>query len=234
MGYIFAHLHCGEEVLKKIGYETRSRRLFNFGSMGPDFLFAESVDMEKLLHNEKAEEFANFLLQNKSVSDYALGYATHIFTDKEMYPALMKFAKGDFDEYVRLSLAFDMLLARNVYNLSIEKVNLASKIDVGKNLPKETEEALKSALKAVYNTENIDFNGAYQKFIRFLYATYDPFLVKRMAYPLVKLITKFDIYKFTYPILPGDIPKGFYEDVYESMQRGIRLGAEKLKDFAGT
>ena len=230
MGYIFAHLHAGEEILRRIDYTIRLRRVFNFGTIGPDFLFAEDIETEKLFHDEKAEDFAKYLIAHagERTIDYALGYATHIYTDIEMYPALMSFAKGSFEEYLRLSLAFDALLAKKVYNVSIEKVNLVSKINVGKNLPEEMETLLKDASLEIYGISNINVNTAYRKFIKFLLLTYDPFLVKRMVYPFIKYVLKFDIYRLTYPVFVRNIPENFYSRVNESLMCGIEKSIKNL------
>ncbi len=230
MGYIFTHLYAGEEVLKRIGYETRSRKVFNFGTMGPDFLYAEGAETEKLFHNDKAEDFTSFLIKHsgEKTLDYAIGYATHIYVDMEMYPVLMEFAQGNFSEYIRLSITFDAMLAKRTYNVSIEKVNLASKINIGKNLPYEINALLKKAAETVYNKSDTDFNKSYQSFARFLAATYDPFLVKRMAYPFIKHILKFNIYELTYPIVFKNIPDSFYEKTNESLHKGMERSIKGL------
>lgn len=224
MGYIFAHLHTGEEVLKFLDYETRSRKMFNFGTVGPDFAYAINPETEKTLHNEKALDVVNFLLENadEKTLDYALGYATHIISDVETYPVIMKYANGNFDEYVRLSLVFDALLAKRIYKTPIEKINLASKINVGKNLPESVEDLLKSGIKKVYGFE-FEANKAYKKFMAFLELTYDPFLVKRMFYPLVNLIGKVNIYNLTYPVrLDEKKYEKFYEETLDATKRGIK------------
>ncbi len=232
MGYIFAHLYTGEEFLKKTGYETRSRKVFNFGTMGPDFLYGEGVEKEKLFHDERAKEFAKFLLMHSDerTVDYALGYATHIFSDMEMFPVIMRFANGNFDEYVRLSIVFDTMLSKKLYNVSIEKVNVASKINIGKSLPENVAALLKEASKEIYGETEINFNSAYQKFIRFLAITYDPFLVKRMVYPIIKLFTKFDIYNFTYPVQLKNVPRNFYNSVFDATQKGIEKSISGLRN----
>ena len=230
MECIFVYLYAGEEVLKKIGYKTRSRKVFNLGTTGLDFFYTENKGIEKLFHDEKAEDFAKSLLRHSGgkTLDYALGYTIHIYTAIEMYPMLMRFAKNNFDEYMRLSLAFDKMLAEKVYNISIEKVNLASKINLGDSLPEELNVLLKTATKEVYGEADIDFNKAYEKFIYFLTLTCDPFLVKRMIYPFIKYISKFDIYKFTYPIFLKNIPENFYEKINESLQKGIENSTKGL------
>ncbi len=230
MGYIFAHLYIGEEILKQVDYTTRSRRVFNFGTMGPDFLYAESVETEKQFHDDHAEDFVKYLLthSNKKTLDYALGYASHIYADREMYPVIMKFARGNFEEYMRLSLLFDAMLAKKIYKVSIEKINIVSKIDVGKNLPEDIDALLKESAESVYNLSNLHFNDTYGKFIRFLALTYDPFLVKRTVYPIIKYIFKFDIYKLTYPVFIKNVPENFYEETNESLKRGIERSITSL------
>ncbi len=224
MGYIFAHLHTGEEVLKFLNYETRSRKMFNFGTVGPDFAYAISPETEKTLHDERALDVADFLLKNadEKTLDYALGYATHIISDFETYPVIMKYADGDFDKYIKLSIVFDFLLAKRIYKTSIEKINMASKINLGKNLPESVESLLKNGIKKMYGFE-FEANKAYKKFMAFLEFTYDPFLVKRMFYPLVNLIGKVNIYNLTYPVrLDEKKYEKFYAETFEATERGIK------------
>ncbi len=227
MGYIFAHLHTGEEVLKILNYETRSRRVYNFGAVGPDFTYAYNPETEKLLHDDRAIDLADFLLANATNEslDYALGYATHIISDIEMYPVIMKYAGGDFEKYIKLSIIFDFLLAKNVYKTSIEKINLASKVSIGKNLPESIQTLFEDGVSKIYGFK-FDVNNSYKKFISFLEFTYDPFLIKRMFYPVVNLVLKINLFNLTYPMRVSERKyEKFYSETLEAMNRGIKESA---------
>ncbi len=228
MGYLFAHLHIGEEVLKLTGHETRPRKSFNFGTVGPDFAYALSPETEKTLHDESALSLAGFFVENANkgiLLDYAIGYATHVIADIEMYPVIMKYAENDFEKYIRLSLVFDYMLAKREYGISIEKVNIASKINIGRRLPDSLGRFIKKGVKEIYGME-FDASRAYEKFLKFLEFTFDPFLVKRMFYPVLSRIAKIDLNLLTYPARVNEKQfEGFYEETLNAMRRGIKESA---------
>ncbi len=241
MGFILAHLHAGEELLKVGSYRTKDRRLYNFGAMGPDFIFMESVDWEKRLHDEKAAELASFLLENadEETMDFAIGYATHIYTDIEMYPVSMRLAGGNFEEYLRIEVNFDVLLAKNVYKADISDVNLASKIYTGRTLKESVCNLLERGIKEVYGSaapEKSRINRAYKKFIK--YVRFLDFMKNRQFKLTKNLLLKGagalfhrDFTTFFYPLSVERKYEELYPEVYKSLERGIELSKLRLEKY---
>ncbi len=241
MGFILAHLHAGEEVLKVGSYRTKDRRLYNFGAMGPDFIFMESVEWEKRLHDEKAAELASFLLENadEETMDFAIGYATHIYTDIEMYPVSMRLAGGNFEEYLRIEVNFDALLAKNVYKADISDVNLASKIYAGRTLKESVCNLLERGIREVYGIrapEKDRINRAYKKFLR--YAHFLDFMKNRQFKLTKNLLLKGagalfhrDFTTFFYPLSVERKYEELYPEVYKSLERGIELSKLRLEKY---
>jgi hypothetical protein len=242
MGYIFAHLHAGEEVLKVGSYAAHNRRLYNFGAMGPDFIFMESARWEKVLHDERAVKLADFMLKNanEETKDFALGYATHIYADIEMYPVVMRAAENDFRKYVRIEMCFDILLAKRVYKIDINSISLASKIYAGKSLSSAVITLLSEGIKNIYKSEAVtlepsDINRAYVKFlkyVRLLDILKSPFLfsTKRTFLKLSEKITRSDILTFVYPDSTNQCTN-LYEEIFESLERGIEKSKTHLEKY---
>ena len=241
MGFILAHLHAGEEVLKVGSYRTKDRRLYNFGAMGPDFIFMESAEWEKRLHDEKAVELASFLLENadEETMDFAMGYATHIYTDVEMYPVSMHLAENNFNEYLKIEVTFDVLLAKSVYKTDISDIRLASKIYVGKTLKESVCDLLERGIKEVYGIgapKKNRINRAYKKFIR--YARFLDFmksrqfkLTKNLLLKGVGALFRRDFTTFFYPLSVERKYEELYPKVYESLERGIELSKLHLEKY---
>ena len=243
MGFILAHLHAGEELLKVGSYRTKDRRLYNFGAMGPDFIFMESVEWEKRLHDERAAELATFLLENadEETMDFAMGYATHIYTDIEMYPVSMRLAGGNFEKYLKIEVTFDVLLAKNVYKAEISDISLASKIYAGKTLKESVCNLLERGIREVYGGSafekgKIDINRAYKKFIK--YVRFLDFmksrqfkLTKNFLLKGAEILFRRDFTTFFYPLSVERKYKEMYPEVYESLERGIELSKEHLEKY---
>ena len=241
MGFILAHLHAGEEVLKVGSYRAKDRRLYNFGAMGPDFIFMESVDWEKRLHDERAAELAAFLLENadEETMDFAIGYATHVYTDIEMYPVSMRLAGNNFDEYLKIEVTFDVLLAKSVYKVEISDISLASKIYAGKMLKESMCNLLERGIKEVYGSRAFNkdrINRAYKKFIR--YVCFLDFmksrqfkLTKNFLLKGAEILFRRDFTTFFYPLSVERKHEEMYPEVYESLERGIELSKEHLEKY---
>ena len=241
MGFILAHLHAGEEVLKVGSYRAKDRRIYNFGAMGPDFIFMESVDWEKRLHDEKSTELAAFLLENadEETMDFAIGYATHIYTDVEMYPVSMRLAGNNFDAYLKIEVTFDVLLAKSVYKADISDIRLASKIYAEKMLKESVCNLLERGIKEVYGSkapEKDRINRAYKKFIR--YARFLDFMKSRQFKLTKNLLLKGaetlfhrDFTTFFYPLSVERKYEEMYPEVYESLERGIELSKSHLEKY---
>ena len=243
MGFVLAHLHAGEEVLKVGEYRAKDRRLYNFGAMGPDFIFMESVDWEKRLHDEKATELATFLLQNSNEDtlDFALGYATHIYTDIAMYPVSMRLAGNNFEEYIRIDITFDALLAKNVYKADISDINLASKIYAGRALKTSVCKLLEQGIKEIYGSkaleeDKIDINRAYKKFIQ--YVRFLDFMKSRQFLLTKKFLLKStgkllhkNLDTFLYPLNVKRKYEEMYPEIRQSLEDGVKLSKAHLEKY---
>ena len=243
MGFILAHLHTGEEVLKLGSYRAKDRRLYNFGAMGPDFIFMESTNWEKRLHGDKAAELASFLLENadEETMDFAIGYATHIYTDIAMYHHSIRLAGNDFKEYMRIATNFDMLLAKRIYKTDIMDINLASKIYTGKTLQVGVCNMLERGIKEVYGSkafekDKVDTSRAYKKFIRYVQIvdfmkSRNFRLTKHLLLKVAEKIAQKDFGIFFYPLSKDEKYEKMYPEMYKNLRNGIKLSKLHLEKY---